>query len=210
MQLKIYFGDKPLFLCDEITEEIETIKHHDDAVYIDEFSTPAIKSMLHEMQVPKVHAGIFFHSNLEALKKAFWKRFDIIKAGGGLVLNSQQEALLIFRLGKWDLPKGKLDPGETIEQCALREVEEECGITGLHLGSLLQVTYHTYDLNGKHILKETYWFKMEYPGNESLTPQTEEDITGIRWVSKANIGECLMNTYPAVATVITEHFLNTA
>ncbi|WP_431209351.1 hypothetical protein ACQ86N_24610 [Puia sp. P3] len=84
MYIKIYFNDKPLFLCDRMTDEISVYAHHDDAVLIDEFSPHAVNAMVHEMRQAKVHAGIFIHSDVAALKKAFWKKFLIIQAGGGL------------------------------------------------------------------------------------------------------------------------------
>ncbi len=143
MYIKIYFGDKPLFLCDAIDRDIEPFVHHDDAVFIDELDTHTIKSMIHEMQQPKVHAGVFLHTDLAALKKAFWKKFTVIQAGGGLITNQKDEILLIFRRDKWDLPKGKLDKGETLEQCALREVQEETGLRKVTLQSPLTETYHT-------------------------------------------------------------------
>src|SRR6201991_3728610 len=142
MYIKIYINDKPLFLCDRMTPEISVYAHHDDAVLIDEFSHPAVNSMIHEMRQEKVHAGIFIHSDLETLKKAFWKKFVIIQAGGGLVNNGKGQYLFMFRREKWDLPKGKLDPGETLEQCALREVEEETGVGNLELKKFLLQTLH--------------------------------------------------------------------
>src|ERR1700741_4840011 len=153
MNLKIYFNDKPLFLTDNIDSEIEPFVHHDDSVFIDEFSSPGIKSMIHEMREEKVHAGIFYHQKIEELKKAFWKKFTIVIAAGGLLLNEEEEILLMFRRGKWDLPKGKLDKGETIEDCALRETNEETGLVDLKLEKPITTTYHTYDESGKHILK---------------------------------------------------------
>ena len=137
MHIKIYFNDKPLFICDEMTEEINNYAHHDDAIFIDEFSTPAVNSIIHEMRQEKIHAGIFLHADLDHLKKAVWKKFEIVKAAGGLVLNENKELLFIFRRGKWDLPKGKLDEGETIEQCAIREVAEETGVKNISLNKEL-------------------------------------------------------------------------
>lgn len=86
MHLKVYFNDKPLFLCDAVTSEIERYVHHDDAIFIDEFSKPAVKSMIVAMQSEKIHAGILFHTDLEELKKAFWKKFTVIQAAGELSL----------------------------------------------------------------------------------------------------------------------------
>ena len=202
MYIKIYFNDKPLFLCDAMTPEIEAYAHHDDAVLIDEFSHPAVNSMIHEMRLEKIHAGIFVHSNLEELRKAVWKKFLLVKAGGGLVRNGKGQNLFMLRRGIWDLPKGKLDPGETIEQCAVREVGEETGLQGVQLGAPLLVTYHTYDENGKHILKETHWFRMNAPDMKGLKPQQEEQITELRWADAGEMDALLKNTFPSIVDVI--------
>ena len=108
---------------------MEPFKHHDDAIFIDEFSPPAINSIIHEMKLQKIHAGILIHSDFEKLKKVFEKKFTIIKRQAGLLVNDNDDLLFIYRRGKWDLPKGKIDPGESPEICAVREVKEE---TGLH------------------------------------------------------------------------------
>ncbi|GGA95299.1 NUDIX hydrolase [Puia dinghuensis] len=202
MYIKIYFNDKPLFLCNEMTDEIRVYAHHDDAVLIDEFSHPAVNSMIHEMRQPKVHAGIFIHHDLEELRKAFWKKFVLVKAGGGLIRNGEEKYLFMLRRGIWDLPKGKLDPGETIEHCAIREVIEETGIEGVILEGPLLLTYHTYDESGKHILKETHWFKMSAPAPGELTPQLEEQITELRWVDTTGMQEVLRHTFPSVRDVV--------
>src|SRR5690349_21138287 len=97
MYIKIYFGDKPLFLCDSITPDIEPYLHHDDAVFIEEFSTPAVNAMIYEMQLPGIHAGIFQHHDLAALDKAFRKKFLLVKAGGGVVWNEEGQLLFIHR-----------------------------------------------------------------------------------------------------------------
>lgn len=202
MFIKIYFNSKPLYLCDNIDGELQEIIHHDDAVFIDELSNPAVKSMLHEMKLEKVHAGIYYHEDLGKLKKAFWKHFTIIQAGGGLVENEKGEWLLIFRRGKWDLPKGKLDKGETIEQCAVREVQEETGLKEVKLKDKITVTYHTYDEYGKHILKESHWYKMKASSKETIIPQTTEDILEINWAKKNQLEKYLQNTYPSIAEVL--------
>lgn len=202
MHIKIYFNDKPLFLTDTITDEIAPYVHHDDAVFIDEFSTPGINSMIHEMKLEKVHAGIFYHADLAKLKKAFWKKFQVIQAAGGLVLNDDQQILLMLRRGKWDLPKGKLDKGETLETCAAREVQEETGLQQVVLQQHLLNTYHTYDESGKHILKETSWYRLQAPGQQPLEPQTSEQITTLEWVKPENIRQYLANTYLSIVDVL--------
>ena len=201
MFIKIYFEDKPVFLCDEVNETINEYMHHPDAIFVDEISTAAINSLLHEIAKPQFHAGILWNNDLEKLKKSFFKHFNIIQAAGGLVLNKEKDVLMIFRRGKWDLPKGKLDKGETIEACAVREVEEETGISKIKLGKKIMTTYHTYTEFGKHNLKESHWYNM-LTSEEKLVPQTEEDITEIRWVKKEDIKEYLPNTFPSIIDVL--------
>lgn len=202
MYIKIYFGDKPLFLCDEVDETIQPYVHHDDAIFIDELDSHTVKSMIHEMELEKVHAGVFFHPNLEELKKAFYKKFTIIIAAGGLVLNEKKELLLIFRKGYWDLPKGKLDKNEKLEDCALREVEEETGLKNVKLRAPLTITYHTYHEGTRFILKESHWFTMETSGPQQLNPQVEEGITEIKWLAVKDLQKYLDGAYPAIRDVL--------
>ena len=204
MYIKIYFGDKPLFLCDALTPEIEAYRHHEDTVLVDEFSTPAVHTMIHEMEQEKIHAGIFIHPDLEALKQAVFKKFTLIKAAGGLVFNEQEEALFIFRHGKWDLPKGKLDEGESLETCASREVGEETALRNIRVQGLILVTRHTYHEKGRHILKETHWYRMGASGAQQLVPQTEEDITALKWATRAAWPPLMENSYPSVRDVLNE------
>src|SRR5690606_9465193 len=110
----------------------------------------------------------------------FTKRYTRITAAGGLVYNEKNELLLILRQGKWDLPKGKVDKGETVEEGAVREVMEECGINGLDLGDFLLKTYHTYFLEGQRVLKTTHWFKMRTTYYSAMAPQLEENITELK------------------------------
>ena len=202
MYIKVYFNEKPLFLADQMDKELTALSHHDDTVLIDEFSPPAINSLIHEMRLSKIHAGILIHNNLEALKKAFYKKFLLIKAAGGLVTNEAGDLLFIFRKNKWDLPKGKLEDGEDIESCAVRETEEETGLKGVRMGKPLITSHHTYDESGHHILKETFWYKLSVTGNQDLNPQVEEHITEIRWVNPASMQEVLSNTYPLIKDVL--------
>lgn len=202
MYIKIFFGNKPLFLCDKIDETISPLIHHDDSVFIDELNSHTIKSMIHEMQQDKIHAGVFFHPDLVELKKAFFKKFTIVTAAGGIVENEKNEVLLIFRRGKWDLPKGKLEKGENLEDCAVREVEEETGLQQIQLANLFTITYHTYHEGTKFILKDSHWYSMKVSGEQKLTPQVEEDILEIKWVNKFETLPYWTDTFPSVVDVL--------
>jgi 8-oxo-dGTP pyrophosphatase MutT (NUDIX family) len=200
--MTIYFGEKPVFLCDKLTREIDEVRHHPDAVYVDELSRAAINSLLHEIDKPQFHAGIIINENFQKLQKEFFKHFKLVKAGGGLVKNKEGEILLIFSRVKWDLPKGKLENKETLLECAIREVKEETGLTKIKAGKEIDITYHTYVEFGKHILKESHWYMMHVTTVGTLVPQVEEDITDIRWVKKEDLKNYLDNTFPTIVAVL--------
>jgi len=206
MFIKVYFDDKPLFLCDNVDATLQPYVHHDDAVFIDELNLHTVKSMIHEMQETSVHAGVFFHKDLKELKDAFFKKFTLIKAAGGFVLNENNEVLMMFRRGKWDLPKGKMDKKETFEECAVRETEEETGLKHIKLVSPLITTYHTYHEGSKYVLKETRWFTMKVSGEQKLVPQATEQITKLEWVEKNDLNKYLQISFPSVSDVLDAGF----
>ena len=202
MFIKIYFNDNPLFLCNDIDTTIQPLIHHDDTVFIDELNSHTVKSMIHEMQQPQVHAGVFYNKDLDALKKAFWKKFDLVTAAGGVIINEKKEILLIFRRGKWDLPKGKLDKDEKLETCAIREVKEETGLDITKLDALLGITYHTYHEGARFKLKESFWFKMYAAGKQPLIPQIEEGIETLIWIKPADLKNYLTQCFPSVRDIL--------
>ena len=127
-----------------------------------------------------------------------------IIAAGGLVKNDKDELLVIFRRGKWDLPKGKLDDGEKPEEAALREVKEETGLQNVFTVKFIGLTYHEYfdPYLKEDVIKETHWFEMHAPGKQKLVPQKEEGIEEIEWAAKENLQEKLSNTYPNITGII--------
>lgn len=134
-----------------------------------------------------------------------------IPAAGGLVVNKDGQFLFIKRFGKWDLPKGKIEAGEGPELAAIREVEEECGISELTIRRQLPSTFHLYrspyifDENN-WVLKETCWFEMSYNGAGGFTPQAEEQIEEVRWVSKAELPEIYNQTYGNIKDLLDSYF----
>jgi 8-oxo-dGTP pyrophosphatase MutT (NUDIX family) len=145
---------------------------------------------------------VLLHHHLTELKQAFFKKFVPVTAGGGAVWNNKKQLLFIHRRGKWDLPKGKLDAGETIEHCAVREVEEETGLKNPTITSPLLITYHTYHENGKHLLKTSHWFVMQVNGEQQTLPQSSEDIIAIEWLAKDQWHKIITETFPSILDVL--------
>jgi len=127
-----------------------------------------------------------------------------IIAAGGLVTNEKDELLMIFRRGKWDLPKGKLDEGESIEACALREVQEETGLRDVALQQFIGITQHEYfdTYNNQDVIKESHWYAMKAAPGQELTAQAEEDITDIEWVRKEILEIYLNNSYANIVDIV--------
>jgi 8-oxo-dGTP pyrophosphatase MutT (NUDIX family) len=128
-----------------------------------------------------VEAVVLYHADVGRLWSDFQDCFEPIEAAGGLVFNPAGHLLVFFRRGSWDLPKGKIDPGESPEQAAVREVQEETGILNIDLGPWVANSLHTYTMKGKRMLKTTWWYAMRTTDTR-LVPQTEEDISQIEWV----------------------------
>lgn len=179
---KIYINETPLLLFDArkgepsaiIEEDEMRIRYTGKAKFLLNYA-----DMLEKTQRYK-QITIFSH-DYDKLVADFESNYKIIEAAGGLVYNEEDKILMIFRRDSWDLPKGKIDPGESKEEAAVREVEEETGLTQIKLGPLLGETYHTYRTkSGKRILKRTYWFRMNAP-KQPLVPQAEEDIEEAIW-----------------------------
>jgi 8-oxo-dGTP pyrophosphatase MutT (NUDIX family) len=140
--------------------------------------------------------------------KTFFKQFNKIKTAGGLVYHPESESYLwIKRLGLWDLPKGKIEQGESSKDAAIREITEECGLTGiLQLKHRICSTYHAYEFRNKSILKKNNWYYLEYQGDLITKPQLEENITEAQWMKKDEIENCLKQTYPSIEEVIFRAF----
>jgi 8-oxo-dGTP pyrophosphatase MutT (NUDIX family) len=144
---------------------------------------------------------IIYHQDLNELWLGFMDHFKVIEAAGGIVSNKANQLLFIYRLGKWDFPKGKIEQGEGREEAALREVREECGFKQIELGEPLPTSYHIYKEKKRDILKITYWFRM-YSDDRDLEPQAAEDITELKWVDESLTGTVLKNTYPSIKLLL--------
>lgn len=140
----------------------------------------------------------------EDMRKFLKKKFKIIKAAGGIVRKGDK-LLMIYRLKKWDLPKGKLDKGEDNYMAAKREVEEECHVK-VNMGEKICTTWHTYTMKRKKILKKTVWYAMDIVKDSKMKPQVEEDIEEVRWMTRKEVFHALQDSYKSIAFVFDRFF----
>jgi len=132
----------------------------------------------------------------------FKRRFKHIEAAGGLVQNNKGEVLMIYRLERWDLPKGKIEKDEDVVDCAIREVEEECGVNGLGITGKIVTTYHVMRRNKEKCLKISHWYHMRTDFNGTLIPQSEEGILDVQWIPKEKLAQFVENSWPSVKEVL--------
>lgn len=222
--MRIFVNDKPLELLSyeeldgrksyeliyhQPDEFLNQVEWHDDVLFHEPSHDLVIKLLyvLRTRKLKDLDSITLVTKDKISLKKFVKSRFMIIKAAGGVVTNEKKKVLLIFRLGKWDFPKGKFDKGETPEQCALREVEEECAIK-VKVNKHLYNTWHTYTQNRKSILKKTYWYEMECLDDRNMTPQKEEGIEDIRWFYESDAKIALVNSYPSMRFLFKQFIKN--
>lgn len=201
--IKIFSGDKYIYLINDKTlfkaskgSSLSLIQSSDEMRF-------NYDELMNRNDLTHVY---FFNKSEKKLTSYFISLFRLIEAAGGLVKNKKEEWLFIYRNGKWDLPKGKIEKGEGIKKAAIREVEEECGIKKLKILKELPSTYHTYFMEEKSILKRTYWFEMSCGDDSKLIPQIEEGITDAKWLSSKKLKKVYDNTYESIKEVMNEIF----
>ncbi len=148
----------------------------------------------------KYNSVLFLCRTPQEAYQDFCREFRSIKAAGGLVSNPAGERLMIYRNDRWDLPKGHLERGESLEECALREVTEETGLKGLTLEEKILDTQHAYILNEEWAIKTTSWYAMSGEP-ATLTPQSEEGIEQVEWCSPQQVTDNLRNTFETIRAV---------
>lgn len=150
-----------------------------------------------DSKVPTNVLSVFISVANYAVAKAYMRsKFKVIKAAGGLV-RKKDKSLMIYRMKKWDLPKGKKDKGERYKQTALREVEEECNVT-VKVGKKICTTWHTYTMNKRAMMKKTRWYVMELVDDSRMRPQASEDIEEARWMNRKEVYHALEHSYKSI------------
>lgn len=184
---KVFVNDKPLFLTDVVEKETDFQLFLLDSVDVEQ--------LIIKMYNNKISKALLYYPDKKEILKNLKSKLKVCKAAGGLVYNNEGKVLFIFRNGKWDLPKGGKEKGESIEQAAIREVEEETGVNNLTIVEELQKTYHVFRRNGIYKLKVTKWFKMKTNFKGVTKPQENEGIEKVEWLNQEQINEALTNSY---------------
>ncbi|OQB60453.1 MAG: Diadenosine hexaphosphate hydrolase [Bacteroidetes bacterium ADurb.Bin141] len=193
--IKVFVDDKPLVFAENFSDEN----------YIRYTKLPSPQQLTDDFKKSDINGGFFMTHQVEHDFNQFSSQFKVIFAAGGVIFNDDDKLLMIKRLGKWDLPKGKMDEGESAEETALREVCEETGVCHAKIISQLDDTYHIYQLRGQYILKRTYWFRMLSDTSEKIKPQTEEDILEVKWKNKDEVKTALKNSYGSVRDLLSKY-----
>lgn len=190
----IYVGSKPIILTTHYEEE------EDSKVFL--LKTVNLGKVIKLLNQTKLSKVYLLGKHQEKLLKNFLKLLPNTIAGGGKVLNERGEILFIYRNDKWDLPKGKVEAEESIEIAAIREVEEETGVSNLKIVRPLDTTYHIFKRNGKHKIKVTYWYEMKTNYTGALFPQIQEGITRVEWLDENASKEALNQSYSNIKSLI--------
>ena len=203
MQTCFYFNDKTIIITNS---ELMQINLPNKIYVCSNYFETDFSEIAHIIFETETQFIFIHHSDFERMKSDFINHFFVIEAAGGIVEHPKNGLLFIFRRGKWDLPKGKMELNESPELCAEREIEEETGVTHLQRIDKLTDTFHFYEERGKMILKISHWyyFKTNFEGN--LIPQFEEEITSIQWFDVNNLNTPISNSFQAIKDV-TDVFL---
>ena len=183
----VFFNEKPIILTTKVEKETDFKNFL--------LKDVSLRKVLKTLKKKKYNSVRLIHHNEKTLIKHFSKKLPNVIAGGGKVTNKNGEILFIYRNEKWDLPKGKAEKKETIEQTAIREVMEETGVKDLKITGELPTTYHIFKRRGKNRLKTTYWFNMETSYEGKLSPEQSEGITRVEWLSPEEAKKALGNSY---------------
>ena len=194
-EITLYYKDRKIILKQL---DPNSFREENESVFIHKCSEDTQKILNTFFENDQIKEIIIEDNDINLLFNIVKSLFTYIEAAGGLVRNRQNELLVIHRFGRPDLPKGKAEKNETPEETAVREVEEECGISAPIITESLNPSYHIYCIGKEQILKKTFWFRMRYTGSETLTPQLKEAIVSAEWCGESKIKEYQKLTYPSI------------
>lgn len=194
---KVFINEKRLTLS---KDRIDAAKH----IQFD--GTHSLEMAIDQLQNTSTIDINLYGEHTDVIWDDFKSLFRIVEAAGGIVRNLENKILFIYRLSKWDLPKGKIEKGESLEDAAVREVAEETLLTNITLQDFITTTYHVYtERNGDQVLKMTHWFKMDFFGAENPVPQVEEGITDVQWLNEDQIrNQVFPNTFKNIQLILND------
>ena len=184
---KVFVNERPLVLTDKILEA-------GDGEYFP-LNVDSVRLAVESLFKKKLNQAFIYHPNLGEILNKFSTHIPKVVAAGGVVTNPEGKVLFIYRNDKWDLPKGVIKKNEDLQRCAIREVEEETGVSGLEIENFLRTTYHVFRRNGKYKLKEVHWYAMKTDYNGKLKGQKDEGIERVKWKGPEKIKKALSNSY---------------
>ena len=194
---KVFFNDSTI----QITDDAKKSSKNNITQTVDCENYGFVKELISKIESSDKSINfVVQNKDYSQLWDCFKNQLTEIPAAGGLVQKSDLSLLFIKRLGVWDLPKGKIEKNETPESAAIREVEEECGVSGLKIIRQLDSTFHIYrspylNFPDNLVLKETKWFLMSIEGEQTMVPQVEENIEEVRWFAINELDKVIGNTY---------------
>lgn len=195
---KIFYDNRFIILTGKITKSFEK----NDGLFLKYSKKNELEEMLRAFeQFKHINSCYIFSDNEEDLLEVTKSCYTIVEAAGGVVKRNDGKMLAIFRQGKWDLPKGKIEKGEFYKQAALREVQEECGLEKIEVGAKICDTYHVYPHKDNMVLKRTVWYEMKLQSNEVPILQASEGITDFMWFDYNSAAEIMKNTYESLKDI---------
>ncbi len=190
---KVFVKNAPLILTNKLSET------NNGEYFL--LNSEAINKAIDALANKRLETAFIYHPNNEEILKKFTKKIPMEIAAGGVVTNKEGKVLFIYRNNKWDLPKGKLEKGESLEECAIREVEEETGVENLKIENFLNTTYHIFRSKGRYKLKEVHWYAMKTNFKGRLKGQKSEGIERVKWKGPKKIQKALEKSYTNIKTL---------
>ncbi|WP_422350505.1 NUDIX hydrolase [Flagellimonas sp.] len=196
---KVFVNESPLILTNERQDNTNGNLFSLDG--------DSILMAIDSLSKGRLKEAYIYHPDEEKILDVFMHKIPVVVAGGGFVTNPKDKVLFIFRNGKWDLPKGKVDKGESIEKAAIREVEEETGVKDLVIEKFLRTTYHVFKRNGEYRLKQVHWFRMSTTYTGKLVGQKAEGILKVKWKGAKKTKKALENSYHNIKILFKDWFI---
>ena len=197
MRTLIFYGKSAVIITNEALKS-----ENEKTIVLKEIEKSDYFDTIDKLKAGECEHIIIQTEDIDSILQKIQSYYHVIEAAGGLITNQNNETLMIYRRGKWDLPKGKIEKDEPIEIAAEREIEEETGVKNLKLLNKLKNTYHTYNEKGVEVFKITHWFHFSIDDNPVLIPQIEEEIIDIKWFSNDDLSAPLSNTYESIKDLL--------